>query len=176
VTSKSIGQKAAKGGTKLISVLPNKLEETIKTVSKGRGADDIILAVGVQPVQQHALGLLADGGVANLFGGLPRGKHILELDALAVHYREIKTVGSSGGDPSDMAATLTAIASGQIDSGNYVAGIGSLDNAIDVLKMIKETKIDGKAILYPHIKHTPLRMVNHWDKVQEIELLNSQLQ
>ena len=170
-----ISQKAAKAGIKLICILPDKLEETIKAVSHGRGADDIILAVGVQLVQQHALGLLAAGGAANLFGGLPKGKHLLELDALAVHYREIKIVGSSGGEPSDMAATLKAIHTHEIDPGNYVAAVGSLDNAIDVLKMIKETKIDGKAILYPHIKHTPLRMVGHWSKTQEIERLNSQL-
>jgi threonine dehydrogenase-like Zn-dependent dehydrogenase len=158
-----------------LCALPDKLADTVKAESGGVGADDIILAVGIQPVQQNALGLLAPGGVANLFGGLPRGKHLLELDALAVHYQEIKVVGSSGGDPSDMSATLKAIATGDIDPGNYVAAVGSLDNAIDVLKMIKETKIDGKAMLYPHIKHTPLRMVGRWSKTQEIELLNSQL-
>ena len=100
-------------------------------------------------------------------------KHLLQLDALAVHYREIKVVGSSGGDPSDMTATLAAIAAGDIDPGNYVAGVGSLDNAIDVLKMIKETKIDGKAMLYPHIRHTPLRLVDYWDKKQETEFLDN---
>ena len=56
-----------------------------------------------------------------------------------------------------------------------VAGIGSLDNALDVIQMIKETKIDGKTILYPHIKQTPLQMVDHWDKQQEIDLLNDRL-
>ena len=174
-TIQTIGKKAAAKGTKLLCALPDKLADTVKAESGGLGADDIVLAVGIQPVQQNALGLLAPGGVANLFGGLPRGKHLLELDALAVHYQEIKVVGSSGGDPSDMAATLRAIAAGDIDPGNYVAAVGSLDNAIDVLKMIKETKIDGKAMLYPHIKHTPLRMVGRWSKTQEIELLNSQL-
>ncbi len=34
---------------------------------------------------------------------------------------------------------------------------------------IKETKIDGKAILYPHIKQTPLEIVDHWDKEKEIK-------
>jgi len=174
-TIQTIGKKAAAKGTKLLCALPDKLADTVKAESGGLGADDIVLAVGIQPVQQNALGLLAPGGVANLFGGLPRGKHLLELDALAVHYQEIKVVGSSGGDPSDMAATLRAIAAGDIDPGNYVAAVGSLDNAIDVLKMIKETKIDGKAMLYPHIKHTPLHMVGRWSKTQEIELLNSQL-
>ncbi len=172
-TMQTIGKKAAAKGTKLLCTLPDKLADTVKAESGGVGADDIVLAVGIQSVQQNALGLLAPGGVANLFGGLPRGKHLLELDALAVHYQEIKIVGSSGGDPSDMAATLRAIAGGDIAPGNYVAAVGSLDNAIDVLKMIKETRIDGKAILYPHIRHTPLRLVDYWDKKQETELLDN---
>ena len=172
-TIQMIGKKAAAKGIKFLCALPDKLTDTVKAESGGAGADDIVLAVGIQPVQQNALGLLAPGGVANLFGGLPRGKHLLELDALAVHYQEIKVVGSSGGDPSDMAATLKAIADGDIDPGNYIAAVGSLDNAIDVLKMIKETKIDGKAMLYPHVKHMTLRPVNYWDKKQEMELLNN---
>ena len=175
VIVKNIGQKAKSRGTKLVCVLPDKLDETVKTESGGRGADDIILAVGLNPVQQHALELLAAGGVANLFGGLPKGKHILQMDALKVHYQEIKFVGSSGGEPSDMAATLKAIHNNDIDPGNYVAAIGSLDNAVDVLKMIKETKIDGKAILYPHIKQAPLQRIHHWDKDKEIRFLDRHL-
>ena len=175
-TVTAIGEKSRKSGTRLVCVTSDKLHETVKKVSHNRGADDIILAVGIRPVQQDALTLLADGGVANLFGGLPKGQHILELDALAVHYREIKLVGSSGGDPSDMAETLKAIADKDIDPGNYIAGVGSLDNAIDVLKMIKETKIDGKAILYPHIKQTPLQMVEYWSQQEEIDFLNNRLQ
>lgn len=170
-----LSQKAKEKNTKLICVLPDKLEQTVKAESNNRGADDIILAVGINHVQQNALKLLAPGGVANLFGGLPKGKHILQMDALKAHYQEIKFVGSSGGEPSDMSATLDAIINKDINPGNYVAAVGSLDNAIDVLKMIKETKIDGKAILYPHIKQTPLQMVDYWDKQKEIEFLNDRL-
>lgn len=172
---KNIGQKAKDKGCQLTCVLPDKLDETVKQVSNNRGADDIILAVGINPVQQHALELLAAGGVANLFGGLPKGKHLLQMDALKVHYQEIKFVGSSGGEPSDMEATLKAIHHQDIDPGHYVAAVGSLDNAIDVLKMIKETKIDGKAILYPHIKRTPLQRIDYWNKEKEIAFLNQHL-
>ncbi len=174
-TITAIGKKAERKGTKLLTVTADKLEETVKQVSHGRGADDIIIAVGVNSVQQHSLSLLADRGVANLFGGLPKGSHILQLDTTAVHYREIKLVGSSGGEPSDMVATLKAIADKDIDTGNYVAAVGSLDNAVDVLKMIKETKIDGKAVLYPHTKKTPLKFVEHWDKSKEIDFINTNL-
>jgi L-iditol 2-dehydrogenase len=174
-TQKTIGAKAASKGTKLMCVLPDILNKTVMEVSNGLGADDIVLAVGVKPVQQNALTLLGPGGVANLFGGLPKGQHMLEIDGIAVHYREIKVVGSSGGDPSDMSATLKAFADKDIDPGNYVAAVGSLDNAVDVLKMIKAAKVDGKAILYPHIKQTPLRSVSHWDKESEIAFLNERL-
>jgi threonine dehydrogenase-like Zn-dependent dehydrogenase len=174
-TAKTITNKAKQRGTKLLCVLPDKLKDAVLDASKGLGANDIILAVGVKPVQQNALSLLGPGGVANLFGGLPKGQNTLEVDALAVHYREIKLVGSSGGDPSDMTATLAAIANKDIDPGNYVAAVGSLDNAIDVLKMIKEAKVDGKAILYPHIRRTPLTSITYWDKTREIDFLNQNL-
>jgi len=97
------------------------------------------------------------------------------MRALAVDYQEIKFVGSSGGELNDMTATLKAIQDGDIDPGSSVAAVGSLDNAIDVPKMIKETKIDGKAILYPHIQHTPLRLVTYWNMDNEIQLLNERL-
>ncbi|MDD4872347.1 MAG: zinc-binding dehydrogenase [Kiritimatiellae bacterium] len=175
-TVKTLGPKAQAKGVKLVCVTPDKLHNTVRIVSNGKGADDVILAVGIRPVQQDALQLLGHGGVANLFGGLPKGQHMLELDALAVHYREIKVVGSSGGDPSDMVASLNAIASGVLDAGSYVAAVGSLDNAIKVLNMIKEGKMDGKAILYPHIKSMPLQPVEYWSSKMEDNLLNEHLE
>lgn len=170
-TEHILTERAARIGCDLRCISPDDIDAVLSEVAPTGGADDYILALGVRDEQQRALGRLADGGVANLFGGLPKGDHILDLNSLDVHYREVKVVGSSGGDPSDMAATLQAIAAGDIDAGNYVAAVGSLDNAIDVLGMIKETRLDGKAILYPHIRPTPLRMTDHWDKEQEQALL-----
>jgi len=172
----TMGKRAQELGINLLTVDADDLPRTLNEVSDGHGADDIILAVGVQPVQQAALELLGRGGVANLFGGLPRGKHLLQLDAIEVHYNEIKVVGSSGGDPSDLAATIEAIASGEVDAGNYVFGIGSLKHAPQVLKMIEENKVDGKVILYPHAQIDELRTVEHWDKAQEEQFLEQNLQ
>ena len=41
--------------------------------------------------------------------------------------------------------------------------------------MLKKRKIDGKAILYRHIKKTPLQIVDYWDKQKEHEFLNERL-
>jgi threonine dehydrogenase-like Zn-dependent dehydrogenase len=170
-TQGCIAQKARKIDCQLICVSPDHLATVLQDKSPHHGVDDFILAVGVREAQQHALGLLAYGGVANLFGGLPKGQHILNLDALAVHYHEIKVVGSSGGDPSDIAATLDAIVARHILPGNYVAAIGSLDNAVEVLKMIRDQSLDGRAILYPHIPAMPLRAVDGWNGAREKALL-----
>lgn len=170
-----LADKARRQGVELIAVHASQLKDTLQRVSGGAMADDMILAVGVRPVQQAALELLGKGGVANLFGGLPRGEHMLQLDAIAVHYDEIKLVGSSGGEPSDLSAALKAIAEGAIDSGNYVYGIASLKHVPTVLKMIEEKKVDGKVIVYPHAEVAELSPVKHWSQQDEIAHLDRHL-
>ena len=170
-----LGAKARQAGVNLLTVASPKLKETLASLTGGAMADDMILAVGIQPVQQQALELLGKGGVANLFGGLPRGQHMLQLDAIAVHYNEIKLVGSSGGEPSDLSASLEAIAGGHIDPGNYVWGIGSLEHVPAVLKMIEDKQVDGKVIVYPHAPIVTVTPVSYWDRGKEIEHLNKYL-
>lgn len=171
----TIGPKAQKAGVRLITVHSDQLKAKVAEVTGGRGVDDMVLAVGIQPVQQAALELLGHGGVANLFGGLPRGQHTLTIDAVRVHYDEIKVVGSSGGQPSDLAATLEAIARNDIDPGNYVFGIGGLQHGPKVLKMIKESKVEGKVILYPHANVDEIQYVDYWDAEYERDFLEQKL-
>jgi threonine dehydrogenase-like Zn-dependent dehydrogenase len=172
---KTNAEKAKKLGINLFAIDGKSLNEEVMKITNGAGADDIIMAVGVQPVQQNALTLLGKGGVANFFGGLPKGKNMIQIDAIAIHYNEIKVAGSSGGDPYDMKATLDAIFNKDVDPGNYVAGIGSIQHAPQVLKMIEETKVDGKVILYPHANIDELRFVDHWDKAKEEAFLEENL-
>lgn len=163
-------------GVKIVTVAPEHLKDTLTQVSGGAMADDIVLAVGINPVQQSALELLGKGGVANLFGGLPRGQHILQVDGIRVHYDEIKLVGSSGGAPSDLVTSLRAFVAGDIDPGNYVFGIGALEHAPQVLKMIKQNQIEGKVILYPHASIPQLTLnLEHWSSQQEQQCLEQHL-
>ncbi len=167
--------KARQKGIKLIATTPDKIFSQLKEATNGKMADDIILAVGIRKVQQEAFSWLGFGGVINLFGGLPKGDSLLEIDNIKVHYEEIKVAGSSGGGPWDYIETLKAINNNDIDAGNYVAGVGSLDNAVKVLKMIRDNKIQGKAILYPHITRMDLKMVDYWDKGREDRFLQDNL-
>ena len=167
--------KAEKKGIRLITVTPDKIHNLLTDITDGKMADDIILPVGIKQVQQEAFNWLGFGGVINLFGGLPKGDSILNIDNMKVHYEEIKVAGSSGGDPGDYIETLEAINNDDIDAGNYVAAVGSIESAIKVLQMIKNNKIQGKAILYPHIRQMDLKMVDHWDKEKENKFLEENL-
>jgi len=167
--------KAEKKGIKLITVTPDKISKLLAEVTEGRMADDIILAVGIRKVQQEAFSWLGFGGTINFFGGLLKGDSLLNIDNIRVHYEEIKVAGSSGGDPGDYIDTLDAIKNNDIDPGNYVAAVGSIDNSVKVLEMIKSNKIQGKAIIYPHIRHMELNMVDYWDGEKEDIFLEENL-
>jgi L-iditol 2-dehydrogenase len=153
----------------------DKLHEVLMSVSNGRGADDVIVAVGSRPVQQASIELAARSGVVNLFGGLKRGDHIIYLDTLMVHYDEVKVVGTSGGLPRDITTSLELMAAGEIIPGNHVGLVGSLDNAVEALQLIEAVETEGKTILYPHVCQTDLFESDGWTSEKEIGFLNESL-
>lgn len=169
---KLFGKKSEQLSIRLDTVQPYALSEALARASDEKGADDVIVAVGIQAVQQSAFSLLAKGGVVNLFGGLPKAKSMLQVDAIDVHYRDTRIVGSSGGDAYDMMATIDLIAKGQIDAGNYIYGIGSLEHVPEVLRAMKEGKVEGRAIIYPHAGPETFTTVDYWSPEDEKKLLS----
>ena len=163
--------KAKKAKTSLHVALANEGPELIKTLSNGRGADDIIAAVGSRKAQTESQQWLAKGGVLNLFGGLKRGEHIIDLDTLRVHYDEIRLCGSSGGSPADIVEALRMVAQNQFDPGDYLDMVGSLDKFPAALEMVKNMVTEGKIVLYPQIKSTELKRVKAWDRRAENEFI-----
>ncbi len=162
-----LGARCRKGRIKLHTVLPDQSVPLLMKVSSGRGADDIIVAVAVREVQIRAQQWLARGGVLNLFAGLKRGEHVIDLDTIRVHYDDMKVVGSSGGAPSDIAETLRMVANGEFDPAQHMTMVGSLHEFPRALEMVKNTQTDGKIVLYPHIRPTPLTAAKAWNAQTE---------
>jgi len=123
--------------------------------------------VGNRTVQTQAQQWLAKGGVLNLFGGLKRGEHVIELDTLRVHYDDIRICGSSGGAPADIAETLRMMVAGEIDAGQHLSLVCSLDQLPRTLEMVKNTETDGRIVFYPHIRLTPLIPAKNWKRSDE---------
>jgi len=163
--------KARQTDTTLHAELAKDGPELIKTVSHGKGADDIIVAVGNRKAQIECQQWLAKGGVLNLFGGLKRGEHVIDLDTLRVHYDEIRLCGSSGGSPADMLEALRLVAEHKFDAGAYLDMVGSLDQFPRAIEMVKNTATEGKIVLYPHIRNTELTRIKAWDRKTEADFL-----
>ena len=164
---RELPDRTAAVGCTLHAVLSPESLKLLNEISDGRGADDIIVAVGSKVLQTQAQQWLAKGGVLNLFGGLKKGEHLIELDTLRVHYDDIRLCGSSGGTPADIAETLRMIAEGELDVGHHMTMVGSLDQLPRALEMVKNTETDGKIVLYPHIRHTELVAAKGWTGTEE---------
>lgn len=167
-----MAQKARKMNTTLHAVLAKDALDLLKKVSSGKGADDIIAAVANRNIQTECQQWLTRGGVLNLFGGLKRGEHIIDLDTLRVHYDEIRICGSSGGTPADMVEALRMVSDNEIDPGMHLAMVGSLDQFPTALELIKDTAVEGKIVLYPQIKHHKLINADRWDKEKEADFIS----
>ena len=147
------------------------LASCIADATGGAGADDVIVAAGSRPAIETAQGLVARGGVLNLFGGLKKGEEVVGFDTGIVHYREINITGSSGGSPWDVARTLELMGSKAIDAGVHIACIGDLEHAIDFLRMTKAQAIAGKAVVYPHRRTEEILAVRSWTSQDESDYL-----
>lgn len=132
-----------------------------------RGADDVIVAVGVAKVIESAQELLGRGAVLNLFGGLKKGEDIVGLNTTTVHYKEVNVTGSSGGSPWDIARTLDLMASGAINAASHITRIGDLAHAPQFLEMIRAQALDGKAVVYPHRPTPGILTVRRWTAEDE---------
>ncbi len=168
------GSRARARGVELHTLVPTarSLSAFINELTADIGADDVIIAVGSREAIESSQGLVARGGVLNLFGGLKKGEDVVGIDTGIVHYREINVTGSSGGSPWDVANTLELMAQHAIDPSAHITRIGDLDHSIDFLAMIRNRTINGKAIVYPHRRATRILVVDSWSAQDERNYLS----
>lgn len=170
-TISALAAKASANGCELLTVHPDELDETINRVTNGSGADDLIIAVGHPAVIESSLSILGKGGVTNLFGGLKKGQEFIKINANDIHYGETMITGSSGGTAWDIAQTLDWMAAGTIDASRHIAKIGGMDHAIEMIHDVKDQKLEGKAVLYPHRPLKDAFIVESWSAADEAKHL-----
>lgn len=80
----------------LINSAREDLEEAVMRHTGGIGADVIIAAVSARAIQQQSVRLAARLGRINLFGGMPAGKELVEIDTNLIHYNGLVLTGTTG--------------------------------------------------------------------------------
>ncbi len=84
------------GADVLVNPTRDDLHEVVMDVTKGRGADVVIIACSVPQVCTEALTLAATHGRILFFGGMPAGSENVLLNINLIHYRELKLFGTTG--------------------------------------------------------------------------------
>lgn len=162
----------------------------INDLTGGRGFDDIVVLAPVAALIQDAIRHLAEGGLLNIFAGIPRGT-IADIDLSVTFAKGSRFVGSSGSRLRDMVDTLGFTESGELPTRNSLAAVGGIDAVVDGVRAVKEARFPGKIVIFPHIRmpltalpdlkdtlpnvHAKLKDSTFWTNEAEMELLESLL-
>ncbi|MDM4763096.1 zinc-dependent dehydrogenase [Galbitalea sp. SE-J8] len=116
--------------------------DAVLAATGGRGADVVITAAASGAAQEQGLRMLAPRGRLSLFGGLPKDRPTIDVDANLVHYRELSIVGVNGSSPEHNKRALDLIASGLVPVADLITHRLPLDRVLDALDIVER----GEAI------------------------------
>jgi L-iditol 2-dehydrogenase len=105
--------------------------EAVRRLTDGRGADVIIVAAASGKAQEDGLRMAARRGRVSFFGGLPKDKPAITVDANVVHYREVGIVGANGSSPAHNKQALELIASGAVPVADLITHRLPLERAVE---------------------------------------------
>jgi len=107
-------QGEAFGFDRLVDPAREDLQAIVLSETDGLGAHVVIVAAPAAPPQEQAVALVRKRGTVCLFASLPVGGHLLSMDSRAVHYNEIRVVGTSDSTPAHVEAAVDMIAKGTL--------------------------------------------------------------
>jgi len=91
------------------------LEEVVKSVTEGRGADQVIVANTAPAAAVQAVRLAAKNGKVLLFAGFPKDQTALGLDGNIIHYSQVRVMGSFGCTPRQYRLAQQLLMTGKIN-------------------------------------------------------------
>ena len=121
---------------------------TVKDLTKGRGVDIAIEAVGKPSTWQLAVSLLRRGGTVNFFGGCPNESHV-SLDTSLLHYSELTCKASFHHTPMHIRKSLEAVVRGDITAQDFVNREEPLTNLLEVMKHLMSHNGHMKTAIIP---------------------------
>ncbi|WP_061295048.1 alcohol dehydrogenase catalytic domain-containing protein [Herbidospora cretacea] len=112
-------------------------KEAVLDLTDGRGADVVIVTVGIPAVIEAAFGLVAKNGAVNLFAGThPKGAIALNPDV--PHYDQVAINGSHDFIPNDFATALRLLRFGQVDVAPLISHRFPLDAVAEAFETTKQ--------------------------------------
>jgi len=124
------------GADYVINSAKEDLEKRVMEITGGRGADAVIVAVGVGAAQKDALRIVSRGGRINFFAGLPAGKEEVPINTNIIHYKQITVLGTSMQTPYEFRKTLELVAAGVIDVKSLITHMFGLKEGLEAFSTV----------------------------------------
>jgi threonine dehydrogenase-like Zn-dependent dehydrogenase len=119
------------------------------------GYDHIMLLASSAEAVALTYPLLTDGGVLNLFAGIPKGQKA-PLDLTLLASRHMRLLGSSGSTMDDIAKCLRLVAEGALPARKVIGAIAGLNALPEALQAVQSHRYPGKVVVFPQLPDLPL--------------------
>jgi L-iditol 2-dehydrogenase len=113
------------------------LAEVVKAESvDGLGVDVCIVAAPAAGPQEQAVHLVRKRGTVCLFASLPLGRNMLNIDSRAIHYNEIRVVGTSDSTAAHVTEGVEMLSDGRVDGTKIATHILTLDDIAQAFELM----------------------------------------
>ncbi len=130
------------------AVTPDQLRDTVNAASQNEGADVVIVAAPAHKAMEDAVNIAGIGGRINFFGGLPKDRPTITLDANIVHYKELRVTGTTACSTQDCRQAAAIVNSRRIDLSPLVSARYPLADAVEAFRIAEDRK-SLKVVLQP---------------------------
>ena len=134
---------------------PGALEATVRELTNGAGADDVIVTAPSAQAVVSAAAAMAPDGMLVLFAGVPVGTRAA-LDLSPVFLSGAQYTGTSGSRIADQALVVTKTIAGELEPRRALAAVGGMESAVDALQALVDGRFPGKIVIFPQLTGLPL--------------------
>jgi threonine dehydrogenase-like Zn-dependent dehydrogenase len=123
----------------------------LKRLAGPDGFDDIIVLAPSPRAVEEAAHYLAEGGVMNMFAGMPRGT-LAQVGLTDLFARSARIIGSSGSSIEDLEYTLRKAERGELRPNGSVAAVAGIGGVWEGMQAVAEGRFAGKIVIYPQVE------------------------
>ncbi len=124
------------------------IEDQVRDLTGGYGADVVIEAVGRPEAWETAVRLLRRGGKVNFFGGCPADTTV-SLDTSLMHYSELTCTASFHHTPSHIRKALEIVGRQEVTARDFVNREAPLDQILQVFQHLMSHNGHMKTAIIP---------------------------
>jgi L-iditol 2-dehydrogenase len=137
VSQARLARAAEFGFDVLINAAEQDLTACVLAETDGLGADVAVVAAPAAGPQEQAVHLVRKRGTVVLFASLPKGDAMLHIDSRAIHYGELRVVGTSDSAPAHVAQAIELLASGRVPADKLATHTLPLDQILEAFRLME---------------------------------------